>query len=821
MAQYNTNAEAQQALAKKLHAAGAELKKIYDSTNPKDQARAEELKTQIGAIQNQLMVSQSGGSGIFGSLGGGLAKGVASATTALPDLAIIGKNLFSKEQTPLVGELLTPGLETTRENSGLFGVGKGLGSSVGLGKALTALNTGATTIDEMAAGGNPVAQSALAIGTLSVGGLQGLRNLMKNRQVKTLMAELPAEDANALKQFMITGQSSTDPLIAGKVAALRSNPKYADLFNVLEKKATEAATAGARATTAQGYPKEQAGSAIFQAVDGQVQKLRENITELPKSKFDAAIKMGGNNDILMTDTTVKNIENLMLDYSKKGTDDAKAALGFLGRMRDDLVGKRISPEKMQALLQEFGSQAKQGESLITDVSLGSQKRIATAIFGGLKDDLKMTSQESTVPRIRELSRLLEGARKDVATAYMKYDDFVAQGLPAKLKDTPLNAIDTESLLETVKGLSNAQRDRLAGVLQNTAPEDLKRIRQVMYDDFVQSARTTLPDGSTGVDLKLLANKYNTLPENQKQAMAFAVGTNADDFASRMKDAEGFFKYQQKFGGADNKQFLSGGDIAELSTAGYVAGGYGTGKALGLTGRLFNTIKGGLTDEQTLNLLMSPETKGILRESITNPNSIKTLDKLEKSILSPASATTTRGMQIGAEATNSSMSTPSQKGQDITPTEPWDIGPPPSMEKQGTPSGEAWDIGAPKQISQSEIEAQIRSEAEKQGLGKYSDLLVRQAKQESGFNPYATSKAGAAGVFQHMPATAQELGINPYDPTESIQGGVKYMGQLLNRYKGDPTKALAAYNWGMGNLERQGLENAPAETQGYLKNILGA
>ena len=826
MAQYNTNAEAQQDLAKKLHAAGAELKKIYDSSNPKDQARADELKTQIGAIQNQLMMSQGGVSGMFGSLGGGLAKGVSSAVTALPDLAIMGYDFFrspklselvtGKQTTQGLGERLTPGLESTRENAGLFGAGKGLGSSLGLGKVMTALNTGAATIDELAAGGNPVAQSMLAVGALGVGGFQGVRNLLKNHQVKKLMAELPAEDMNALQQFMIKGQSATDPLIAGKVAALRSNPKYADLFNILETKATEAATSGARATTAAGYPKEQAGSAIFQAVDGQVQKLRENITELPKSKFDAAIKMGGNNDILMTDNTVKNIDNLIIDYSKKGTDDAKAAVGFLSRMREDLAGNRISPEKMQALLQEFGQQAKQGESLITDVSLGSQKRIATAIFGGLKDDLKLTGQESTVPRIRELSRLLESARGDVAKAYTTYGDFVAQGLPAKLKDTPLNAIDTESLLETVKGLSNAQRDRLAGVLQNTAPEDLKRIRQVMYDDFVQSARTTLPDGSTGVDLKLLANKYNTLPENQKQAMAFAVGTNADDFASRMKDAEGFFKYQQKFGGADNAQFLSGGDLSELSTAGYVAGGYGTGKALGLAGRLFNSIKGGLTDDQTMHFLMSPETKGLLREVVTNPNSLKTLDRIEKAVTPSAIPAVVQGVQTGAEAIQGALpSGVSPASQSVTPTER------PSLDltvPDNTPTGERPSIDL--SYNPADIEAQIRAEADKQGLGKFSDLLVRQAKQESGFNPYAVSPKGAAGVFQHMPATAKELGINPYDPSQSIQGGVKYMGQLLKQYGDDPAKALAAYNWGMGNLNKQGLENAPAETQNYLKNILG-
>ena len=832
MAQYKTNAEAQQALAKDLQTKARELRGIYDSTNPKEQARAEQLKSQIGAIQNQLMMSQGGVTGMFGSLGGGLAKGITSAVTAIPDLAIMGKNYLTGSKTQLLGEQIAPGLETTKENAALFGVGKGLGSSLGMGKVLTGLQTGATTIDEMAAGGNPIAQSLVAIGALSVGGYQGVRNLLKGRQINNLVKELPKEDANALQQFMVQGQSASDPLIAGKVAALRSNPKYAELFNVLEQKATEAATTGARVSTLPGYPKEQAGSAIFQAVDGEVQKLREAITQVPKSKFDAAIKMGGNNDILMTDTTVKNIDNLIIDYSKKGTDDAKAAVGFLNRMRTDLADQRISPEKMQALLQEFGMQAKQGEQLITDVSLGSQKRIATAIFGGLKDDLKLTAQESTVPRIRELSRILESARGDVAKSYNAYEAYVAQGLPAKLKNTPITAIDTESLLDTVKGLSNAQRERLAGTLQNTAPEDLKRVRQVMYDDFVQSARTTLPDGTTGVDLKLLANKFNTLPEKEREAMAFAVGTNFDDFSSRMKDAEGFFKYMQKFGGAENKQFLSGGDIAELSTAGYVAGGYGTGKALGLTGRVFNTLKGGLTDEQTLNILTSPETKKLLRDVVTSPNSLKTLDRIEKSVLSPnAVSNLVGGTQIGAEAIQQGTppTTPQQtplelpqlnlEGIDLSGI---DTGTPTTGSSSGSNipqlNLEGVDIST---HTPAEIEQKIRAQAEAKGYGQYADMFVRQAKQESRLNPYAVSPKGAAGVFQHMPETAKELKIDPFNVDQSIAGGIDYMGKLLKQYNDDPRQALAAYNWGMGNLKSQGMSNAPAETQNYIKTILGS
>ena len=829
MAQYKSQEEAGAALSAKLQEKARELRPIYDSKDPKDVAKAEKLKAEIGAIQNQLMINSGG----IGAFGGGIAKGVVSTAAAIPDILTMGKNLFTKEQTPLLGDILTPGLESTsRDSAALFGAGKGIGSSLGLGKTLTGLNIGANVTDETLFGGTPIAQSLLAAGAIGKGGFDLVRNMQKNKQVKNLMSQLGPEDQNALQQYMLKGQSSSDPLIAGTVAKLRQNPKYAELFNVLEKQATEAATAGARVTTAAGYPKEEAGSAIFNAFDGKVKALYENIDKSTASKFNAAKQIGGNNNILMTDNTVKALDNMILDYSKRvgegtgaGTTDAKAAIRFMSSMRDDLAAGRISAERMQALLQEFGQQAKQGESLIKDVSVGSQKAIASAIFGGLKDDLKLTKDTTTVSRIKDVANLLEEARSSYKTGYDELNKFVAQGLPAQLKGKNINEIDTDTLLTTIKGLSNKQRETMAGVLQNTAPEDLKRIRQVMYDDFVQSARTTLPDGTTGVDLKLLANKFNTLSEKDRAAMAFSVGTNIDDFSGRMKDAENFFKYQQRYGqAAEGGEALNAKTVDALSSAAAVALGYGPAKAVSLTGRIFNTLKGGLTDEQTLNLLTTPETRGILREAIKNPNSIETLNKIETSLFKPAASTIRQGTQIGVtgiEGLPSNVYPVDGKPLPST-TEPWDIGAP-----TGTPtaptggSGEAWDVGAPQQLSQSEIESQIRAAAEKEGLGKYADLFIRQAKQESGFNPYATSKAGAAGLFQHMPATAQELGIDPYDPAQSIQGGVKYMGQLLNRYQGDPTKALAAYNWGMGNLDRQGLGAAPAETKNYLKNILGA
>ena len=126
---------------------------------------------------------------------------------------------------------------------------------------------------------------------------------------------------------------------------------------------------------------------------------------------------------------------------------------------------------------------------------------------------------------------------------------------------------------------------------------------------------------------------------------------------------------------------------------------------------------------------------------------------------------------------------------------------------------------PTSTSRSEINELISKYADKNGLDE--DFVKAVINQESGFNPNATSHCGAMGLMQLMPATAQGLGVsNAYDAEQNIEGGTKYLKGLLDRFGNDKSLALAAYNAGPNAVKKYGGIPPYAETQNYVKSVLG-
>lgn len=649
-----TEAEASNIIVKKIQENAALLRKATAANNKADIKkywdRAGELETQLRST------------GLLGNIGSALSTGVTGLLTAVPDVITAGLKAvgaaspttkdLGQRVSEFTGAATAP---SSQEMAYPYRMAQGAGSAVlggGLKGLLLGTGLGAADVGVSQATGGAVPEGVVSgtygLAALSKGAIKGIRGMSQDRKMKAFINDLPDDEANKFKDFMLRGQGSSDPLVNASIQKLRTNPKYAELLSSLEEGATKAATVGMTPAGKALTTEQDTTAGIVTRLESVFTGLKQKRAEAGNSAFEVAKKYGGDREIIDPANTLQRVRSLKAEYAKKATPNAEKAVEFLTGIENNLtqgivpksigvLGEPVVPvalpkmtvEKTQALLSEFGKKATTGDSLVKDLALSDEQRISATIFGGLKDDLKEARLAAKTPEDKAATGVLLQARQQIEKASNDYLDKTAQGLPKFLQNKSLRDVDYDTLYNEYKNLSPANRATMRQYVEGTDKEALNFIDKNVYKDFIDSARGKNLSGLEGTNLEKLSSNWFSLSKNEKDALTTALGTNADEFNQRMKDAQLFNRKMQVNLKAPEPLIESNAQRATAASVGAVAG-YGAAKGAELTMDALNLIKKtGLNDDQLAKALLTPEGASFLKGAAMSKSANKTLEELTK------------------------------------------------------------------------------------------------------------------------------------------------------------------------------------------------
>jgi uncharacterized membrane protein YheB (UPF0754 family) len=650
-----TNVEAQQRIVAQMDEIRPLLRRALQA---KDKPAIDKYMAEMERLNRQMQATATvtvGGVNVpIGAIGSGLQSGISGLFTAIPDIATAGYNYFApkEKQITSLGELGTKylGIQNepmSDEQAYAFRMSQGAGSaavpSSGTKGLLLGTGLGAGDVAVSQATGAPegLASGLYTIGNLTRAGFKGVQSLRESKKFDKLIGEtLPPEEQNVFRQFMFRGQGSDNPVVAAALQKLRSNPKFTEYFIKFDKAASETALKGIK-PRASTQTSEEAATGIARTIQDKLNTVKEARKNAGNDAFEKAFKQAGDVAFIETKSTIETINNLRKQYP-----DNDAVLAYLTKLENKLVKQtaggtfsggtfeeKLTVQRLQGFLNQFGKKAASGDSVVTGLALDDMKKVDSALFKGLANDLSNTTKVASDVSQKKAAGYLIQARDQYKKASDEYDSLIAQGIPKFLQNKSFNEITIEDLTKAYKQTNPSQRQQFREWVGESRAESLKAIDKGIFDDFLKDTFKKQPDGTFTYDLGAIAEKWNSLKttdSNTAGQIVDALGTNANEFNKRMKDALVFTrKMKVSQPAAEAEKVISPNLQRGLSGTVGAGGGYASAKAVDVAMTTFNELfkKQGLTDEQLMKMLLTPEGADFLRQGSLTGASQKTLDAL--------------------------------------------------------------------------------------------------------------------------------------------------------------------------------------------------
>ena len=665
-----TNVEAQQRIVAQMDQIRPLLRKALEA---KDKPAIDKYMAEMERLNRQMRATDTvtvGGVNIpIGAIGSGLQSGISGLFTAIPDIAVAGYNFLKptpnqnlsglitgkqpqKQETPSLGDLASKylGIQNepmSDEQAYAFRMSQGAGSAAvpssgAKGLLLgTGLSAGDVAVSQATGAPEGLASGLYTIGNLTRAGFKGVQSLRESKKFDNLIGEtLPPEEQNVFRQFMFRGQGSDNPVVAAALQKLRSNPKFTEYFIKFDKAASETALKGIK-PRASTQTSEEAATGIARTIQDKLNTVKEARKNAGNDAFEKAFKQAGDVAFIETKSTIETINNLRKQYP-----DNDAVLAYLTKLENKLVKQtaggtfsggtfeeKLTVQRLQGFLNQFGKKAASGDSVVTGLALDDMKKVDSALFKGLANDLSNTTKVASDVSQKKAAGYLIQARDQYKKASDEYDSLIAQGIPKFLQNKSFNEITIEDLTKAYKQTNPSQRQQFREWVGESRAESLKAIDKGIFDDFLKDTFKKQPDGTFTYDLGAIAEKWNSLKttdSNTAGQIVDALGTNANEFNKRMKDALVFTrKMKVSQPAAEAEKVISPNLQRGLSGTVGAGGGYASAKAVDVAMTTFNELfkKQGLTDEQLMKMLLTPEGADFLRQGSLTGASQKTLDAL--------------------------------------------------------------------------------------------------------------------------------------------------------------------------------------------------